>query len=228
MRSTQIIFVLAIVLLSPLAIAQGQGNGPPPPPGDVNVINTPDVNVVNMPDVNVINTPDVNVANMPDVNVAISPDVNVANTPDVNVLSMPEITIGTDVRSPYQITVFEPNWTTNSVNIIVEVPSGNRMVIEHISASAFMHPQVELSSFTISPIVNSLSATHVFALPETAPGFTGSNTYGGGQSVRLYADQSFVARFTKVSVGGPLNLGSSASITVSGYLIPFTSPSLAP
>jgi hypothetical protein len=211
MRSTQIIFVLAIVLLSPLAIAQGQGNGPPPPPGDVNVINTPDVNV----------------ANMPDVNVANSPDVNVANTPDVNVLSMPEITIGTDVRIPYQITVDQPTWTTNSVNIIVEVPSGNRMVIEHISASAFMHPEVELSTFTISPTVNNLSATHIFALPETAPGFTGSNTYGGGQSVRLYTDQSFVARFTKVSVGGPLTLGS-ARITVSGYLIPFTSPSLAP
>jgi hypothetical protein len=167
------------------------------------------------------------VINTPDVNVATMPDVNVANTLDVNVLSMPEITIATDVRSPYQITVIQPTWTTNSVNIIVDVPSGNRMVIEHISATAFMHPQVELSNFTIHPIVNNLGATHVFALPETAPGFTGSNTYSGGQSVRLYTDQSFLARFSKVSVGGALDLGS-ASITVSGYLIPFTSPSLAP
>jgi hypothetical protein len=162
-----------------------------------------------------------------EVIVVNTPDVNVANTLDVNVLSMPEITIATDVRSPYQISVHQPIWESNSVNIIVDVPSGNRMVIEHISASAFMHPQVELSSFTISPIVNNLPATHIFSLPETAPGFTGSNTYSGGQSVRLYTDQSFLARFTKVSVGGALDLGT-AVITVSGYLIPFTSPSLAP
>ena len=154
-------------------------------------------------------------------------DVNVINTPDVNVLSLPEITIATDVRSPYQITAVQETWTTNRVNIFVEVPSGNRMVIEHISASAFMHPQVELSSYGFSTIVNNLSASHVFTLPETAPGFTGSNTYSGGQSVRLYTDQSFFASFTKVSVGGSLDLGH-AVITVSGYLIPFTSPSLAP
>ena len=209
MQSRNVALALLTGLLSQVAFGQGQGNGAP------------------AQDVNVINTPNVNVATMPDVNVATMPDVNVATMPDVNVLSMPEITIATDVRSPYQISVSETNWTTNSVNIIVDVPSGNRMVIEHISASAFMHPQVELSSFTIHPIVNNFSATHIFSLPETAPGFTGSNTYSGGQSVRLYTDQSFPARFTKLSVGGALDLGS-ASITVSGYLIPFTSPSLAP
>lgn len=205
MHTRSMVLALLAGLLSQVAIGQGK------PPQDVNVINTPDVNV----------------ANTPDVNVATMPDVNVANTLDVNVLSMPEITIATDVRSPYQITVFQQTWTTNSVNIIVEVPSGNRMVIEHISASASMHPLVELGNFTIHPIVNNFSATHIFSLPETSPGFTGSNTYSGGQSVRLYTDQSFLARFTKVSVGGALDLGS-ASITVSGYLIPFTSPSLAP
>ena len=209
MQSRNVALALLTGLLSQVAFGQGQGNGAP------------------AQDVNVINTPNVNVATMPDVNVATMPDVNVATMPDVNVLSMPEITIATDVRSPYQISVSETNWTTNSVNIIVDVPSGNRMVIEHISASAFMHPQVELSSFTIHPIVNNFSATHIFSLPETAPGFTGSNTYSGGQSVRLYTDQSFLARFFKVSVGGSLELGT-ASITVSGYLIPFTSPSLAP
>ena len=209
MQSRNVALALLTGLLSQVAFGQGQGNGAP------------------AQDVNVINTPNVNVATMPDVNVATMPDVNVATMPDVNVLSMPEITIATDVRSPYQISVSETNWTTNSVNIIVDVPSGNRMVIEHISATASMHPQVELISYSISTIVNSLSATHAFALPETAPGFTGSNTYSGGQSVRLYTDQSFPARFTKLSVGGTLDLGS-ASITVSGYLIPFTSPSLAP
>ena len=221
MRTRSMVLALFAGLLSQVAIGQGK------PPQDVNVINTPDVNVATMPDVNVATMPDVNVATMPDVNVATMPDVNVANTLDVNVLSLPEITIATDVRSPYQITVIQETWTTNSVNITVEVPSGNRMVIEHISATAFMHPQVELVSFTISPVVNSFIATHVFSLPETSPGFTGSNTYSGGQSVRLYTDQSFLARFTKVSVGGSLDLGT-AVITVSGYLIPFTSPSLAP
>lgn len=162
-----------------------------------------------------------------DVNVINTPGVNIANTPDVNVVSIPDVTISSDARMPYQVTVSQSNWTENSTNIIVEVPPGNRMVIEHISASAFMHPEVELSSYAISLSVNGFSATHTFTLPETAPGFTGSNTYNGGQSVRLYADQSFLARFTKVSVGGPLDLGS-ASITVSGYLIPITSSSLAP
>jgi hypothetical protein len=162
-----------------------------------------------------------------DVNVINAPDVNVANTPDVNVVSMPEITVSSDVRLPYQVTVSQLNWTSNSTNLIVEVPPGNRMVIEHISASAFMHPEVELISYAIFPIVNGFSATHIFTLPETAPGFTGSNTYNGGQSVRLYSDQSFLASFTKVSAGGDLNLGN-ASISVSGYLIPITSSSLAP
>lgn len=165
--------------------------------------------------------------NSKDVNVVNTPTVNVLNTPGVNVLSMPLVTIDTPVRTPYQITVSTQDWTSNSVNMIVEVPAGNRLVIEHISAFAFMHPEVELSSLAIFPIVNNQSATHFFTLPETAPGFTGSNTYAGGQSVRLYADQSFLARFTKVSVGGSLTLGS-ASLTVSGYLIPYNSASLAP
>ena len=156
-----------------------------------------------------------------------SKDVNVVNAPSVNVLSMPPVSVDTHIRAPYQITVSTSDWTSNAVNLIVDIPSGNRMVIEHVSASAFMHPQVELSSLALFTIVNSRSATHVFTLPETAPGFTGSNTYSGGQSVRLYADQSLLARFTKVSVGGSLELGT-ASITISGYLIPYTSSSLAP
>ena len=79
----------------------------------------------------------------------------------------------------------------------------------------------------IFPNANGTSAAHVIPMSETAPGLSGSNTYSGGQSLRLYTDQSFLARFTKVSVGGSLDLGT-ASIAVSGYLIPFTSPSLAP
>lgn len=153
-------------------------------------------------------------------------DVNVVNTPTVNVASLPPVSIGTHVRTPYQVSM-STDWTTASVNMIVEVPAGNRMVIEHISAFAFMHSQVELSSFAIFPIVNNQSATHVFSLPEVAPGFSGSRTYAGGQQVRLYADQSFLVSFTKVSVGGSMEMGT-ASISVSGYLIPYTAASLAP
>jgi len=162
-----------------------------------------------------------------DVNVINTTGVNVENAPDVNVLSMPAITISTDVRTPYQTGASTEDWTSNSVNIPISVPSGNRMVIEHISAGAFMHPQVELASFVITTAVNGFATTHDFALPEVAPGFTGSNTYSGGQSVRLYADEFITARFSKVSVGGSLDLGR-AHVAVSGYLIPFVSQSLAP
>jgi len=170
---------------------------------------------------------DVNVVNTPDVVVANTPDVNVVNMPDVNVASLPSVSIDTDIRTPYHTSANITEWTAQSVNAIVEIPAGHRFVIEHISASAFMHPQVELSSVAIYPHAGGTSTTHVFTLTETAPGFTGSNTYAGSHSVRIVTDQSFLARFTKVSVGGSLDLGT-ASIAVSGYLLPLTSPSLSP
>lgn len=156
----------------------------------------------------------------------ISPAI-AAPPKDVNVVNTPLVNVNTDVRTPFHTDAIATDWTTNSVNIIVDIPTGNRFVIEHISASAFMHPQVELTDVAIYPHANGTSTAHVFALPEVAPGFTGSNTYSGSHSVRIYTDQSFLVRFTKVSVGGSLELGT-ASIAVSGYLIPYTSSSLAP
>ena len=166
-----------------------------------------------------------------DVNIANTTDVNVINTDpipvsgDVNVLTVPPITVDTPVRTPFQKTLATTSWDTNSVNLILDVPWGQRLVIEYISAFASMSPNEELSSFAISTIVNGISATHQFSIPETAPGFTGSHTYVGGQSVRLYADEGALIRFTKV---GSITAIGSASITVSGYLIPFEGPTLAP
>lgn len=172
---------------------------------------------------------DVNVLNEVAVAVSNTPGVTIANAPDVHVASLPPLTLNTDIRLPYQKTV-STDWNTAAVNVIVDVPSGNRFVIEHISVSASMHPQVEFISMGIFPTVNGLPATHFFTLEETAAGFTGSNTYSGSHSVRLYADESFLSRFMKVNVGGPagaMEMGT-VSLSVSGYLIPYTSPDLTP
>lgn len=154
-------------------------------------------------------------------------DVNVVNTPNVNVVTMPNVVVDAPMRIPFQKTLNTTDWGTQSVNLILDAPLGQRLVIEHISAFASMGPNEELSSFAVSTVVNMVSATHIFSLSETAPGFTGSNTYAGGQIVRIYADEGALITFTKVPVGGGSSFGS-ASVTVSGYLIPMTSPTLGP
>ena len=133
----------------------------------------------------------------------------------------------TDIRRPYHTSVSIADWTDQATTGVIDVPAGNRFVIEHISATAFMGPQAEFRHVTIYPHAGGSSTSHVFPLQETSPSFTGSNTYAGSYSVRIYTDQSFSVRVRKVSVGGSLELGK-ASITVSGYLIPLTSPSLGP
>ena len=73
---------------------------------------------------------DVNVVNTPDVVVANTPDVNVVNMPDVNVASLPSVSIDTDIRTPYHTSANITEWTTQSVNAIVEIPAGHRLVAQ--------------------------------------------------------------------------------------------------
>jgi hypothetical protein len=164
-----------------------------------------------------------------DVNVINEAAVAVTNAPTVHVASLPPLTIDMDSRLPYQKSL-TADWTTSAVNLIVDVPPGHRFVIEHLSASVFMHSQVEFASMFIATDVNGSSGAHYFNLTETATGFEGSNTYVGSFPVRIYADQSFLARFFKVNAGGQGNAieMGTASISVSGYLIPYTSPDLSP
>lgn len=138
-----------------------------------------------------------------------------------------EMVSAVDARTPYQETITQL-WDTPAINIIFnDVPFGQRLVIEHISASLFLDPDQELGSLSITLATAGVSATHQIAIPESGPAFTGSTTYSGGQALRLYSDQAPFVRVTKLP-STPSIVAASATVTISGYLIPLTSPSLAP
>jgi hypothetical protein len=155
MRTTQIIFAFATLVLAQSALAQGQGNGPPPPPGDVNVINTPGVTVTNFPGTQPVSGT-VSVDNLPGTQ-TVSGTVSVNNLPPVQDVNIIE-------SGKQQIEILQtlgpsdgpgvPARISNPANPLFpildgQVPSGKKMVLTDILVNYSVTSSTGIASLNI-------------------------------------------------------------------------------
>jgi hypothetical protein len=140
MRTTQIIFAFATLVLAQSALAQGQGNGPPPPPGDVNVINTPGVTVTNFPGTQTVSGT-VSVNNLPPVQ-----DVNIIESgkQQIEILQ----TLGPSDGPGVPARISNP---ANPLFPILDgqVPSGKKMVLTDILVNYSVTSSTGIASLNI-------------------------------------------------------------------------------
>jgi hypothetical protein len=133
-------------------------------------------------------------------------------------------------REPFQLAA-EQEWAegTLSAGVTFDVPSDRRLVIEQVSASHTVAIGQHLTRTFVVTTIGDRTTTHAVFVPRTGTTEGVLNVYNGGQHLRLYADPG-----TRVELGAARNDTNcpfpcgSMSMSVSGYLIPADSPSLAP
>jgi hypothetical protein len=111
-----------------------------------------------------------------------------------------------------------------------DVPSGKRLVIEHVSANLEFPIDQELTSTVVNTTVNEVEVPHQFAIPFASTFEDRLRVHTGGQQVRLYADPgtTVIVLANRNSDSCPQTPCGSMRIFISGYLLPVDSPSLAP
>jgi hypothetical protein len=141
-------------------------------------------------------------------------------------------------RIPFQCTVnkqWEDNKLQTEANFMV--PKDSRLVIENISARIECPIDQEIIYITIGArVFNKATGQpevvgHSIYVPKTGSTKDGVATYSGGQQVRIYADPGTTVDIvvTKNSMHCPTLPPSIVTIvSISGYLLPPDSPSLAP
>ena len=229
--------MLLTVLMCLVVFAISAQAGPTPKDVNATVVNEPNVQVTNTPNVNVNNTPSVNVLNNPNVSVTNTPNVNVANTDPIPV-TINNGSNGSVARIPFQYEATYDDWTGQALFAINLLDFGytfaDMLVIEHISAHFVMpDTQAPIDFIVLTGTGNSAQINHRVVIPPTiASDLNHNSIYLVSQSLRLYsdADHGVVMRLFKV----PSNCASdflpqcSATVTISGYVIPISSASLAP
>jgi len=167
---------------------------------------------------------------IPNPDVPIKVDMTIIGTPDVNVVNTPlqvEVTNrGTFEREPFQFTDNLTNQSGNLSHTSYRVPSDKRLVIETVSMMATIPIGHEILTYTIETrLISEPGANHYIPVFKQAVTTTASY-YSACQAVRIYADP-------RTTVFLRLHLTGSAysflfAPTISGYLIPYESPNLAP
>lgn len=154
--------------------------------------------------VGITGTPNVNVANTPNVNITGRPDVNVTNTVAVR-------NVDEKGRIPYMQGEFQNCNPSNALcdTVYPPVPSGMRLVVEHVSANIGLNPGSGINGTFL------LANGVVFSLPGRSmatPSLVGVN-----EQVLAYfeAGQQPVYRIALSTA----NDSGEASSVISGYLI---------
>jgi hypothetical protein len=181
---------------------------------NVNVVNTPNVNVVNNPGVTVLNSPTVQSQQSGtwDVGITGSPTVTVGNT------SANPVPVVASPPSPFQeevILVF--NNGSNSANGGFSVPTGKRLVIEHVSATAALAEGQQLTGTRIDTLQvgGGSQKGHYFvaSFQANVPGI--GDYYAISQETRLYAIGTVPVNAFRNGTTGTAQM----NISVSGYLV---------
>jgi hypothetical protein len=181
------------------------------PPTEVEVTNTPDVNVVNTPNVNVANTPSVEVTNSPTVELAPGAAVRDRDNPALQ-----------PVQFSCEITLLDLDQIDSTS--CGTLPSGKRLIIEYISAEAFVptgqRPIMRVNVTNMDPFTTALSSIEYhFYFQDCGPVAPSSNCYNLSELVRLYHTQvgfNVVLTFNRT---GPFTGGASLTANFSGYLV---------
>ena len=194
-------------------------------------------------DVNVVNTPDVNVVNQPTVNSAQSGlwGVNITNDTSnpipvdgvVEIVNPDPIPVITDnfPREPFfksgSVSISDGSYGDLSVIFLGDdIPAGNILVVESFSWKSLMRGTDIVTEMTIQILPE--FGTSRFLYPHITQ-FRSDGQFNRSQNyqlMRLYL-QSGTALRVRANRNG--NVGDAGvSVTVTGYLIPDDSPSLAP
>jgi hypothetical protein len=217
-----VVLVGAVVLSSPIT-----ANSQKAKPSDVNVVNTASNPIPTLAQGTTTIAGNVSVTNTPTVNLASGASVNVTNTPTVNLASGASIGINNTTANPVLVRsvddavrqIFQKQvdliWAdgTYGQNTFFSVPSGKRLVIEHVSAIAHdlgQHPTM----FRVTTFAGGQQVIHF--LVSSSQGESGRQ-FVASQQMRIYADPG-----TGVVVGADreFNTGTgTATISVSGYLV---------
>jgi hypothetical protein len=156
--------------------------------------------------------------------------VTIKGTPNVNVVNTPlqvEVANGDGFeREPFQFTSNLTNQSGNISYASYRVPSDKRLVIETVSMTAAIPIGHEIWAYTIETrLTHELEVNHyipVFRQAKT----TSISYYSACQDVRLYADPGTTV-FLRIHLTGSAYSFLFAP-TISGYLIPYECPNLAP
>ena len=157
-------------------------------------------------------------------------DVTIKGTPDVNVVNTPlqvEVTkIDVFEREPFQFTNNLTNQSGNITYTSYRVPSDRRLVIETVSMRAKIPIGHEILAYTIETRLTSEPGVNHYIPVFKQARTTTASYYSACQNVRLYADPGTIVLLR-------LHLTASAysflfEPTISGYLISYESPKLAP
>jgi len=171
----------------------------------------------------------VNVVNTPNVNVLSSPAVNVGNTSDNPVpVAIVDGNAAAVTREPFQFMASKVNQTADVGYLTFAVPADKRLVIENVSMSARLQLTQAVWEFSIETLLTEQpGVAHVVPVFKQAESTTQA-FFSAGQQVRLYADGGTTV-FLRIYLtnADPANYYNFFA-SVSGYLIPITSPSLGP
>jgi len=201
---------LVVLLIGCLALSPAADAGPGATP-------TANVNVVNTPNVNVSNTPTVTVGNFPGTQ-PVSGSVQVGN--DI-AHPVPVRDVDNPARQPFQAGGFAP-FSANETNVIVNiatVPTGKRLVIEHVSVSCSLPTGQKMVEADLE-VVLSNQTTYPNNLRVSAQGSDASGTHDlsiASEQVRLYADPGTPVRcfVDRDSFSG----SGDVQCSISGYLV---------
>jgi len=173
--------------------------------------------------VNVENTPlpiqgEVAIKNTPNVNITNTPNVNIANVPTVQVGNTPGNPVLVQNVSELKHEVFQENLFCNIENdyyctISFEVPKGKHLVIEYISAYAYL-PIGQQIYMNIVNIWNNKAIYYPFPMFPFGAISTTTEFHMLNHQVKIYVDKVLNIGFMNISHGG-----GSGVITFSGYLV---------
>jgi hypothetical protein len=167
--------------------------------------------------VGIAGTPNVNVASLPAVQLSGTPTVNVA-TPSGAPLMV--VNLSDRGRTPYQATTNMPCGNGGCNGSFPAVPSGHRLVVEHLSASFLGTAQSPVVASVFSPSPGG------FLLSFVVPLQAGGTAAAFDQPILVYFDAGIQPSAGLSSLTAPMLGGGT--ISLSGYLVDCTLGPCAP
>lgn len=147
-----------------------------------------------------------------------TPTVNVANPATAPVLTVNANDVG---RTPYQAVLTNPTCGASFCNASFNVPSGHRLVVQHVSGLVWYSQSPALVSMNLVSTANSTAPLSSFAVPVNLnPATAPYSSFDQPVLVFYDAGQQGLAE-----LGWPSSTGATvslASFTVTGYLVDCT------
>lgn len=155
-------------------------------------------------------------------------DVNVVNTPGVTIENGPldpvPVIQSRPERTPYSHDHQAVFITGSSYSHTFSPATADRLAIETVTYYVDLSSPQQLRYATMSTSANGVNSSHRLTVPEGRT-ISGRTIYSISIPIRLYVDPG---TYVTILLNGTDLSGGTASMSVSGYLIPADATSLAP